>query len=688
LKELTTEDVTTLLERNKRTIQTLLTGGSLPAYNCADNKYSVNLQALEQLKQTVDMTGSDDEIPQAGYPFTGIGTTTIPSAMSPVLCKSGLATKLHVPHPRTQLVPRSHLVNRLQQGMAGPLTLVSAPTGFGKTTLLTQWVAEHNIPTAWLSLEPDDNEPVCFFSYLIAALQQLGPLFGKDIVPLLGTPQCVPLHHILIQLINDITNNHPEHFALVLDDYHVITADPIVQAMAFLVEHLPPQMHLVLVTRANPPLPLARLRARGQLCEIRTTDLRFSTEETNAFLSNIMKFVLTPENVADLADHTDGWITGLQLAARALRGQTDISGFLASFSGSHHYVQDYFSQEILADQTPHVQSFLLHTCLLERLSGSLCDAVANQEGSQDLLEQLEQANLFVIPLDNERHRYRYHQLFAEGLQSILQKRYPQLVPELQLRASVWYKQQGLYFEAVQYALAIPNFERAAHLMEHITLMEVGWERIPTVLNWLNQLSDVMVRTSARLDPYHAAWLMFTDQEDAAACLQEVEEALQSAIDTMQQRDLRDQVTLARAILARFVGDLPRYIALSQKAHSRLTEKKAFWHSIAQMHIAQSYLLSGDVRPVIKQQLVDVASEAQATQAELQTSYAEAQKELLTRREHNLLGLLAEGNSNREIAQRLFLSLDTVKKYVSTIYGKLGVRSRTQAIARARALNLI
>ena len=338
-----------------------------------------------------------------------------------------LATKLHVPRPRTHLVPRAHLVRQLQQGMARPLTLVSAPAGFGKTTLLAQWLVESGLPVApvaWLSLETEDNDPTRFLSYLIAALQTLDAQVGTIALALLRTPQPAPPEAVLTLLTNDLIERGEGDIVLVLDDYHVITTESIQRGMTFLLEHLPPRLHLIVATRADPPLPLARLRARGLLTEVRTADLRFGGAEVGAFLQAVMGLNLEASAIATLERHTEGWIAGLQLAALSLQGRTDVSAFLAAFSGSHRYVLDYLSDEVLARQPEQVQQFLLHTCLLERLSGPRCDAVTAQEGSQAMLEALERANLFVVALDDERRWYRYHHLFAEVLRSHLQQAEP------------------------------------------------------------------------------------------------------------------------------------------------------------------------------------------------------------------------------------------------------------------------
>ncbi len=430
-----------------------------------------------------------------------------------------LATKLHVPRPRTHLVLRPHLMEQLQQGMERVLTLVSAPAGFGKTTLLAQWLAESGTPVAWLSLEAEDNDPTRFLSYLIAALQTLDVQFGTTALALLRTPQPPSPEAVLAVLVSEVTSRGGGEFALVLDDYHVISAESIQRGMTFLLEHLPPQLHLILATRADPPLPLARMRAQGLLCEVRTADLRFGAAEVSAFLQAVMGLDLPPEAIATLQSRTEGWIAGLQLAALSLQGRADVSAFLAAFSGSHHFVLDYLSEEVFARQSSVVQSFLLHTCILERLSGPLCDAVTGQDRSQAMLEGLERANLFVVPLDDERSWYRYHHLFAEVLRSHLQQAQPALVPALHRRASAWYEQHELPTEAVQHALAIPDFELAVRLIEPIALPVTFQGQISTVLGWMNALPKAVVRTRPFLCVYYALLLIFTTQFEAAEELQ-------------------------------------------------------------------------------------------------------------------------------------------------------------------------
>ena len=514
-----------------------------------------------------------------------------------------LATKLHLPRPRALLVPRSHLLERLQQGVAGALTLISAPAGFGKTTLLAQWLGETHMLVAWLSLEAEDNDPTRFLIYLMAALQTLDAQIGTTALALLRTPQPPPPEVVLAELTNDLVDRAGGDIALVLDDYHFINTESIHRGMTFLLEHLPPQLHLILATRADPPLlPLARLRAQGQLCEVRTADLRFADAEARAFLQT-MGLDLEAPAIAMLESRTEGWIAGLQLAALSLRGRADAAGFLAAFRGSDRFVLDYLSEEVLARQPAMVQQFLLHTSILERLSGPLCDAVTGQEESQAMLEALDKANLFIVALDDERDWYRYHHLFADVLRRHLQQREPALLPQLHRRASAWYEQHELPTEAVQHALAIPDFERAARLIEPIALPVAFQGQLSLILEWLNTLPEAVVRTRPFLCAYHALLLMFTYQfESAEARLQEAEQGIQQEVSTEQARTLQGWVDTIRGGIALFSGDLPQAVPLARQALAMLPSSQVIPRAGLMATLARAYELSGDVTLAVEQEV--------------------------------------------------------------------------------------
>ena len=562
---------------------------------------TLSLHRLQAVAQALTSSSVPDR--KAGRPAT-------PTQRDPLL-----ATKLHVPRPRRQLVSRPALIKRVQEGIQGSLTLVSAPAGFGKTTLLVQWVAESDISVAWLSLEPQDNDPVRFLASVLAALQQLDPDMGTTALALLHSPQPVPPERVLTVLTDELTNREAGDFALVLDDYHAISAAPIHGSLIFLLEHLPPQMHLVLATRADPPLPLARLRARGQLSEVRAAELRFTTEEASTFLHTVMGLSLPAEAIDALESRTEGWAAGLQLAALSLRERADISSFLAAFSGSHRFVLDYLSEEVLARQGAQVQSFLLTTSILSRLSGPLCDAVREQEGSQAMLERLEYANLFVVALDDERHWYRYHQLFAEVLQNRLQQTEPTLVPALHRRASRWYEAHGLFVEAVQHAFAAADLEQVAHLLEQhsVTLGNRGYGQ--TLLDWLNTLPETLMQEHPRLCVIRAIGLLVANRlDEVPARLQQAEQVLEAhgaGISAEEGQLLHGQITVLWQALTFHAGDLARSVAFAQQALELVPPTEPFFRTALMVMGAYAYRVSGDVTLASEQLVVSVVAQLPA-----------------------------------------------------------------------------
>src|SRR5712691_8844042 len=402
-----------------------------------------------------------------------------------------LATKLYIPRLRPNVVSRPRLLERLNEGLQRKLTLIAAPAGFGKTTLVSAWVAGCDRQVAWLSLDEGENDPTLFLTYLVAALQTIAPNIGEGVLGALQSPQSPPTEAILVALLNEITTL-PNNFVLVLDDYHVLAAQPVDAALTFLLEHLPPQMHLVIATREDPDLPLARLRARGHLTELRAADLRFTTSEAAEFLNPVMGLSLTAADIARLSDRTEGWIAGLQLAALSMQGHQDVPGFIRAFAGDHRYILDYLVEEVLQRQPAPVRSFLLQTAILDRLHGPLCDAVTGQAEGNARLEALERGNFFVVPLDDKRHWYRYHHLFAEVLSAHLMAERPDQVATLHRHASEWYEQYGSASNAIRHALAAEDFERAAALVE-LALPEMYRSRQETtLLGWLKVLPDDLV----------------------------------------------------------------------------------------------------------------------------------------------------------------------------------------------------
>ncbi len=414
----------------------------------------LTLMRMEYVAQKLWHDLSETQQHQGDNPATLKGEQTLLNLPPEPL----LATKLFVPQPRPSLVHRPRLIQRLQRGMERTLTLISAPVGFGKSTLLSDWLTSNTIPTAWLSLEPQDNEPTRFLSYLLAALRtndlHLSTIKQKFHYP----TQPSAIEATLTLLINDLLLQRTNDLVLVLDNYQVITDTSIHQALSFLLKHLPPRIHLVIATREDPPLPLAQLRGRDDLLELRAIDLRFTQEEAAVFLMDRMKIPLSQEESMLLHARTEGWIIGLQLAAFSLQAREDRKSFIFAFSGSNHYVVDYLLEEVLHRQSVAVQDFLLQTCILDRLCAPLCDAVRQQDGSQMLLDYLEHANLFLVALDDEGQWYRYHRLFAEALRQQLQQTAPTQMPDLYLRARHWYEQQQIHAEIVPDTSTVPTFQ--------------------------------------------------------------------------------------------------------------------------------------------------------------------------------------------------------------------------------------
>lgn len=504
-----------------------------------------------------------------------------------------LATKLFIPPARPNRVHRPRLIEQLNR--IRPLTLIAAPAGFGKTTLLSDWIPQSPHCVTWLSLDEDDNDPIRFWVYVVAALQRLSVDLGVSALTLLQSPQPPPITTILVTLNNEIANFH-DNFSIVLDDYHLIKSQPIQEALTFLLDHLPPQMRVIISTRADPRLPIARLRARDQLTELRAADLRFIPEEAAMFLNEVMGLRLSADDIAMLESRTEGWIAGLQLAALSMQGREDVSGFIQAFSGSHRHVLTYLAEEVLEQRPEGTLSFLLQTSILDRLCGSLCDAVTGGNDSQALLQKLEQANLFIVPLDGTEQWYRYHHLFGELLRARLQQTEPDSLTELHHRASAWYEQNELMGEAFNHALAAEEWERAALLCQgQIVAMVSLAGQAQTVLKWLKALPAAVVRTHPTLCLYHATMFMFTNQVEAAeAWLNDAERTVQPNMPPDEARSILGWVALLRADIARVRGDLASGVALAHQALELLPETEVAARAVAQMNAAHAYLTNGDV----------------------------------------------------------------------------------------------
>ncbi len=434
-----------------------------------------------------------------------------------------LVTKLYVPRPGPSTIARPRLIEQLDAGLHRKLTLVSAPAGFGKTTVVSRWVAGCGRPIAWLSLDEADSDPARFLAYLVATLRTAVPDLGDEAMRALASSQPPPAETILTALLNEMAVLAVP-FVLVLDDYHLVDAEPVDEAIAFLLDHLPPQLHLIVTTREDPTFPLARLRARGQMTELRAADLRFTVDEAAAFLNEAMGLNLAAPDVAALDARTEGWIAGLQLAALSMRGRDDAPGFIRAFAGDDRYIVDYLVEEVLRRQPEHVRDFLLQSSILDRMCGPLCDAITGQEDSRRLLESLEQGNLFVVPLDDKRRWYRYHHLFADVLRAYLLDERADQVASLHRRASIWHEQDGNLPAAIDHAFAAEDVDRSADLVERAVPAMGRNRREETLLAWLEALPGDAIRARPVLSVDYAGTLLQArgDAEGAETWLRHAE----------------------------------------------------------------------------------------------------------------------------------------------------------------------
>ncbi|MCL4296844.1 MAG: AAA family ATPase [Anaerolineae bacterium] len=581
-----------------------------------------------------------------------------------------LTTKLYIPPTLPHLVPRPRLSERLSQGLNGRLTLISAPAGYGKTTLISEWLQQrkeeggrmkdenplvhpsspaparggilHPFNVSWLSLDEGDNDLTRFLTYLIAALQRIDPDIGQISQQLLqaGGPHLPTAETILAALINDVVASQAERcWVLVLDDYHLIETAAVHEALSFLLNHQPDRLHLVIASRTVPPLSLSRLRVRGQLLEIHAADLRFTTAEIAEFLNTRMGLGLSSHDITALEARTEGWIAGLQLAALSLQEQPDRSGFIKAFSGDDRYVLDYLLDEVFSRQPEAVQRFLLHTSILDRLCGSLCDALLNGEvevprgsleekgvppappcppslSSQTMLEYLERANLFIVPLDNKREWYRYHRLLLELLRHRLNRLAPALpggVAALHRRAAGWYVQQGLAAEALAHLFAIEDFAWAAQLIEQVGAT-ILWERgeVATLLSWLAKLPSEIIHTRPKLCLYYAETLYLIGQlggiepllRSAELHLQGAESGKESghttsttgspSLDKDEVKNLQGEVMAIRALIAGTQGQPAEAVTLAHRALALLADKELRLRGLLTIGLAEAYYLNGRI----------------------------------------------------------------------------------------------
>ncbi len=501
-----------------------------------------------------------------------------------------LSTKLYFPPDREKYISRGRLIERLnadlweQPAFIRKLTIVSAPAGFGKTTLVTQWLRSENFPCAWLSLDENDNDPRRFLGYLIAAIRQIDPRISNNSWALFDNPQPPPSNVVLTVLVNDIAAQNTA-LILAIDDYHLIQEQSIHQQLNFLLEYQPPNLHLVIMTREDPPVPISKLRAHDQVIEIRQVDLCFTEQETRAFLSKEQSLYLQDEDIQALLRRTEGWAAGLQLAALSLQGQNDTRQFIQSFTGSNRYILDYLMDEVLRGQTSSVQDFLLKTALLERFSAPLCDSICDTSESLYLLDTLESANLFIIPLDSQREWYRYHRLFAEHLRHRVRISDDINEQDLHVKASLWFEQNGYIQEAVWHAILAEDWPRADGLMLGVFQEMLKRGEVITLLGWYRRLPEQVVLQHPKLCVDFTWPLVLTGQLDAA------ETQLSRVEPLLREGDrLLGDIAALQAYIARSRGDTRRTILMSQRALSMMPDDEqgfrdglavnlgiAYWH---------------------------------------------------------------------------------------------------------------
>lgn len=528
--------------------------------------------------------------------------TSTPSGMQDKRRDVLLSTKFGIPRLHRDILPRSDLISRLEKATTRALTVVSTPAGFGKTTLLASWAQTTASSIAWLSVDGDDNDPVRFWRYLLAAIDRVRKGIGERVLSLLNAPAQPTSRVVVTALLNELAET-PDEIVLIIDDYHLIESHDIHEGLGFLIEHLSGGMHVVIASRSDPPIPLARFRARGQLAELRAADLRFTLEEATTLLRGFGGLDLPEESIAALEARTEGWVTGLQFAALSLQASPDAGRFIQGFKGSHRYVLDYLTKEVLEQQPDDVRSFLLETSILKQLNGSLCDALTGHTDGQEMLEYLERVNLFLIPLDEERHWYRYHHLFADLLRARLQSATPKRVSELHQKAALWYRDYGLVDAALHHALAADEIVWAARLVEqHVDeILRLGEGE--TLRGWLAALPPDVVRSRPRL-ALAGALAAFN-----AGRLQAVEPLLKNAEQVLVTApsepdepstgkefsvldNMPASIALLRASLAGLQGNTGHAIELVQQAQSLLTESDQGPRISVRWNLAQADWING------------------------------------------------------------------------------------------------
>ena len=526
-----------------------------------------------------------------------------------------LATKLAIPPLRPRIIARPRLLHALDASLEPScrLTLICAPAGYGKTTLLSEWLqslsrrGREAVHCAWLTLDQGDDDLARFLSYLVAALQKIQPGTGTGLLTAAQPPRPAPEQVLATLLINDLAEI-PGRVFLVLDDYHLVTAQPVHTFLSFLVSHQPPQLGVIIASRADPPLPLARLRARGQLVEVRQEDLRFTYEESASLFGEALDYALTATQIRALEVRTEGWGAGLQLAALSMRTLTGASAFIDTFSGGQEHIADYLTDEVIAQQPETVVSFLLQTSILERLTAPLCEVVTGQPQAQAMLETLMEANLFLVPLDQQQEWFRYHTLFSDLLRKRLFTFHREQVGELHRRASRWYQEHGFASQAIDHALAEGDFDRAGTLVEDVAEDSLARGETVTLLRWLEALPPASKDAHLRLWVFHGLALMLYGKPDTP-----VRDALDRLSGSTEAVPVQGEIALLQALRAVMTGQPGVAISLAESALQKLPLDSLFFCSLAADSLGMAHTLRGHTAAAIRdfEQVVGLSSRAGA-----------------------------------------------------------------------------
>ena len=530
-----------------------------------------------------------------------------------------LITKLYIPPFRSEHISRHGLLNKLNNGLHRKLTLISAPAGFGKTMLVSEWVnslksKSTDSEIVWISLDEQENDPARFLAYLVVALQRIEEIdaqFGEGLLGMLQSPQPLPSREILTSLINKIAVLSKK-IIIVLDDFHVIESQQVHETTAFLLENLPPQIHLVIATRDDPPLPLARIRARGQMTELRAADLRFSSAEISQYLNQAQGLNLSQEDISTLETRSEGWIAGLQLAAISIQGQKDSANGVESFSGRHRFVLDYLIEEVLEQQPESIQRFLLQTAVLNRFTGPLCDALTGQENGQETLEDLERANLFIVPLDDKRQWYRYHHLFADLLRMRLNQAQSEQFTILYSKASEWFEQNDYPDEAIKYSLRTENHERSTHLLDKYIEQIINRGEYTNAMLWLEKIPEELLHTKPDLCILNAWYLFSRGHLDAAENnllaaekhlpTETSSQNISKNTESIAFSELRGRVAAVRAFISTFRVDVPAIIQNAHQALDALPKQDLVWRSAVSIALGDAYGITGNMDAAYKARL--------------------------------------------------------------------------------------